>query len=162
MTARNPGATSSSYTVVTIQVLNINDQQPEITVDYLYTDLLPEDAQPVSQWWPSRPFSIPTLIVPPSEKGDTSFCWYRPDDRDLLYNLRYWNSKLWTWEENIEYVIEWGSIRLPQYEAWSERVFWPNLIVISVMGLNFVALPGLPDPLTKLGQGLSSPHYNCL
>ena len=71
VTARNPGATSSSYTVVTIQVLNINDQQPEITVDYLYTDLLAEDSQPVSQWWPSRPFSIPTLIVPPTEKGDT-------------------------------------------------------------------------------------------
>ena len=34
--------------------------------------------------------------------------------------------------------------------------------MISVIGLNFVALLGLPDPLTKLGQGLSTPNYNCL
>ena len=95
-------------------------------------------------------------------RHSTSFCWSRPDDQDLLYNLRYWNSKLWTWEEKIEYVNELGPIRLPQSEAWSERIFWPDPIVISVIGLYFVALLGLPDPLTKLGQGLSTPNYNCL
>lgn len=49
MVARNPGADGqSSSAVVNIQVLNINDQPPEITVDYLYVGLLPENQQVVS------------------------------------------------------------------------------------------------------------------
>ena len=49
MVARNPGAEGqSSSAVVDIQVLNINDQPPDITVDYLYNGLLPEDQSVVS------------------------------------------------------------------------------------------------------------------